>query len=135
EPADVLFAFCVGAIGEEQLALLHADNRRRRGRTEPVGEDPNAGGLHLLIERAHVAHDHFKVHRRRRSPVRLIDGEEIGVHGFGPSSRPAGAMPTAGSTLTRMGAGEIDTARQFFSEAPAPARSSAAWACFGPSTR
>ena len=82
EPADVLLALDVRTVGGEHRPVLHAHDGRRARRMEPTVEDPDAGGLHLLLHGGDVADDAgIQNLWRRRITVGLIDGEQVLLHG------------------------------------------------------
>src|SRR5262245_11087437 len=80
QPADVLLALGVRPVGHQHLVAADAHDGRGARRVQPAGEDPRAGGLHLVLQGGDVARDPVEVDRRRRVAVGLHDAEQVLLH-------------------------------------------------------
>src|SRR3989475_8930264 len=85
EPADVLLALRVGAVGYEHLAGLEPKDRRRACRVQAAVEDPGPGRLHLTNHDVDISHHSCEVNGRWGWPVGLIDAEQVLRHLVFPS--------------------------------------------------
>jgi hypothetical protein len=83
----------VQAVGREDLAFPEPDHGGRAGRMETSAEDPHPAGLGLLDQGVNILHHPLQRHRRRRRPIRLVDGEQVLLHLVSLLHVTAGTQP------------------------------------------
>src|SRR4029079_11577470 len=80
EPAEVLLALDIRAVGDQRLVPFLLHDRGRAGVVQAPGEHPHAGLLHLFAQGMDLAHDALQIDRRRRHAVGLVDTDQVLSH-------------------------------------------------------
>ena len=88
--ADVLLALGEWPVGDQHVAAVGPQHRGRVRRMQAAGEHPGPRGSHLRVHRLNVFHDRLEDLGRGRVPVRLVDAEQVLLHGVHPpdATRP-----------------------------------------------